>query len=219
MVSKLSQSRFSAAASRVFCVAVLAALGLLNPAGCSKPAGDAALDSPVSMRKRWIAPAAPPAVPQTHVLGEISVSAIRNPEPEQSPASFPGPNKEAAELAAEFDRETDDARRIELVYQLATNSSPPAQKTLARIYQTLPELKPDVINALTFLQGDDFATALALLQDAARPDRPAELRDAVVGALRDLNSEKTLPVWRTLLNDPASERREAARAAIEYFAP
>lgn len=127
---------------------------------------------------------------------------------------------EAQSLAAEFEAETDEARRVEIVSSLAINGSLPAQNTLARIYRSAePALKTALVEALALIDTDDISPAVSILEDAIRNDRTEELRDAAVDTLRDLQHPATLPLWQSLLRDPSPERREEARAAIEYLAP
>ena len=66
---------------------------------------------------------------------------------------------------------------------------------------------------------DDISPAVSILEDAIRNDRPEELRAAAVDTLHELQRPATLPLWQSLLRDSSPERREEARAAIEYLAP
>lgn len=127
---------------------------------------------------------------------------------------------EAAALLAEFESSTDEARQIEIVYQLAMNRAPPARASLDRIYHRTPnpQLKIEIVQSLSFIESEDFEPSLTLLAEAIAPEQPAELRQAAIGTLRDLNHPKTLRVWRTVLADADPEIREAAQQAVEYYA-
>jgi HEAT repeat protein len=140
------------------------------------------------------------------------------PQPE-SPVPAAERAEEAGALIAEYSNETDASRRVEIVYQLAINGSPPAREALERTYRTAPDddLKRHAILSLSFIDGDDLALSLALLQDALTPSQPAELRAAAVEVLRDIGSPKTLPLWRTLLTDADASLRETARETIDFL--
>lgn len=126
---------------------------------------------------------------------------------------------EVAELTAEFQRANDDVRQVEIVQQLAINSTPAARAQLELIYRRTqsPPLKTAIIEALAFVDSDNLDPSLALLRDAVAPGQPVELRDAAIGTLRDLNDLATLPVWKLLLQDADADRREAAQQAVEYY--
>lgn len=127
---------------------------------------------------------------------------------------------EARELAAEVDRESEQARRIEILYELALNGSATARETLEQLYRSTRdlELKTHAIGALAFLTSDDLSFPLRLLSDALLATQPPELRTAAVETLRELESPATLPVWRGLLSDANPEFREFARVTIEFLA-
>lgn len=142
------------------------------------------------------------------------------PPPTVPPASeSPEAAAEAAELIAEFAGDQDEARRIEIVFELAANGSPGAQTKLDEIYRNPPaaRLKQEVVNAMTFMEPHNLDFALTLLSDAVGPQQPVELREAAMDALRDLEDARTINVWRSIANDPQAEIREAAAQAIEYL--
>lgn len=164
---------------------------------CRKPAGDAALDTTPAPRKRVAA---------------------------STPASSANPAEDLAQevgtLIAEFaDAGTDEARRVEIIGELAVNSTPAARETLDRIYRTAPgiELKMQVIESLQLIDSDDLEPSLRLLQDAVAVGQDADLREAAVETLRDLDSPKTIRLWRSLLGDRDEEIRDTARNMIEFL--
>lgn len=135
------------------------------------------------------------------------------------PEGEPTPEDEAAALVKEFDAESEETRRIELVYSLAANGSAPARRSLEQIYRNQADerLKLEIVQALTFIDSPDFGPSLVLLLDAIQPTQPLELRTAAAEAASELNSPATRPLWQLLLADPEEELREQAKAAIEYL--
>jgi HEAT repeat protein len=126
---------------------------------------------------------------------------------------------EAATLIVEFEKSSDEADQIEIAQKLAINASPAARASLERIYRATPSpsLKTEIIQALALVGSDNLEPSLILLRDALAPGQPAELREAAIGTLRDLNDPATLPVWKLLLRDPDADLREAAQQAVEYY--
>ncbi len=140
-------------------------------------------------------------------------------EAEATAASQKESKDEAAALMAEFEKASDEADQIEIAQQLAINASPAARANLERIYRATsnPSLKTEIIQSLALVASENLEPSLVLLRDAVASGQPAELREAAIGTLRDLNHPATLPVWKMLLNDPDDEAREAAQQAVEYY--
>ena len=152
-----------------------------------------------------------------HRLPDLKISAGP-----QAKIESPEPATEAAELAAEFEREPEATRRTEIVYQLAANGSSQARRILERIYRgaAAVEGRIEVIEALPFIDAShDPKPSLALLWDALDPLQPSELRAAAVDSLRECESPAALPIWRVFLHDPDSSLRETAGQMIQYLTP
>lgn len=126
---------------------------------------------------------------------------------------------EARDLTAELERETDDERRIELVFALAANATAIAQDELRSCYHDpqRSKLKIDIVRALPLLESGGLEFPLELLRDAIAPTQPPELREAAIDTLRDLNDPRTVPLWQTLAKDRDAEIRETATSALDYF--
>ncbi len=127
--------------------------------------------------------------------------------------------EEARQLIAEFESDGDEARRIEIVFQLAANGSPGARSKLEDLYRNppTPRLKLEIVNALTFVEPQNLEFALALLIDAIGAEQSPELRETALDALREIEDPRTIDVWRRIANDPDADFREAATQAIEYL--
>jgi hypothetical protein len=200
-------------------LALAVALGCASMAGCRKPASDAALDSPsLAPKKRVTSP--PPA----KVLEQSQLTTLAAPSPAVPllPAPVPVESvQEVTALVAEFDRPgTDEARRLEVISELAINATPLARQSLARIYRTARDIavKQQVLEALQLIESEDLDPTLLLLQEAVAPGQDAELRLTAVEALRDIVSPKTIRIWQTLLSDRDVEIRNTAKAMIEFLA-
>lgn len=138
--------------------------------------------------------------------------------PPASAADIAQAEGEATVLTAEFDRDTDEARRIEIIHALASNGSAPARRMLESIYRQTDalRLRCEVVSALSLME-DEFTFRIPLLSDAANARQPLELREAVLDTLRDILDSRTLPVWQILAADPVSEIREGAAGEIEFW--
>ncbi|MEA3209657.1 MAG: hypothetical protein QOE70_2714 [Chthoniobacter sp.] len=151
--------------------------------------------------------------------GESTPAASSSPSP-------PIPSRQeqveaAIVLAAEFDRpETDEARRLEVISELAVSGTPAARQTLTRIYRSARgiEIKKEVLESLHLIESDDLEPSLLLLQEAVASGQNEELRAVAVDALRDVDSPKTLRIWQTLLADRDKEIRDTAKTMIEILA-
>ena len=127
--------------------------------------------------------------------------------------------EEARQLIAEFEGDRDEARRIEIVFQLAANGSPGARSKLEDLYRSppTPRLKLEIVNALTFVEPQHLEFALAVLGDAIGTEQAPELRETALDALREIEDPRTIDVWRRIANDPDADFREAATQAIKYL--
>lgn len=170
----------------------------------------------------------PPPSPVAAVIsasapgGSVTTAPARALTPTRSPESVvqPEPAAEAEELAAEYQREPGDTRRIEIVYQLAINSSPQARQALERIYRLAsdPDTKRQVIEAQRFIESPNPTPSLVLLTDALAPRQPEELRAAAIESLREFESPTALALWQTLVQDADPDIRATAAQMVEYLA-
>ena len=158
----------------------------------------------------FLASCSKPASDQTNVVFEATPK-----------VAAPDPKKiaEAGELAKRFGGESDQATRIELIYQLALNGSPPALQTLGELYRRLSddELKDHIVRAQSFVTARDLTPVLAFLGEALQPSQPPELRATAAETLREIEKPETLPLWQTLTGDTDPGIQDTARAAIEFL--
>jgi HEAT repeat protein len=124
---------------------------------------------------------------------------------------------EAGVLAAELEKETDEARRVELLYELAANSSPAARATLERLFHTAPsaEFRSQVIQSLDLIDSNDPEPTLRLLRQALASGQPEEVRATAIEVLRGIRDPRAIAIWETLQHDP--EHAEAAQDAIDFL--
>jgi hypothetical protein len=175
-------------------VALAALFGCGALVACRKPSGDSALDSTPR-----------PGTPSAGLVSEKSPGDLVN---------------EAGALVAEFDRaDSDDARRTELIGELAVNGTPAARAALARIYRATAdiEVKKQVLESLPLIESPELEPSLSLLREALASDRDPDLRATAAETLREFDSPQTIRIWRSLLDDRDEEIRETAKNMIEFL--
>jgi HEAT repeat protein len=127
--------------------------------------------------------------------------------------------KQAAELARTYQTEREYTPRVEAVYRLADASSPQSREMLRQLFfsEKDVDLRVQMVTSLGFVESEDLAPSVPILQEALKPTQPRELRDAAVDAIQAIHDPRTIPLLQIALADPDPEIRETASRTIEYF--
>lgn len=135
------------------------------------------------------------------------------------PATPEAAAKQAAELQREYQAEREYAPRVETVYRLADASSPQSREVLRFLFFSEKDLalRVQMVSSLSFVESEDLAPSVPILQEALKPTQPRELRDAAIDAIQSIHDPRTIPLLQIALSDPDPELRETASRTIEYF--
>jgi hypothetical protein len=108
--------------------------------------------------------------------------------------------------------------RLDLMMDIAENSSAETVKALTRLFEAESDtdLKIDLLDSLLGIEGftDEKLIMLTL---GARQGLPSEVRQSAIDGLIDLDDRRVIPVLNGLLNDPDEEIREGAKDALEML--
>jgi hypothetical protein len=108
--------------------------------------------------------------------------------------------------------------RLDIMMDIAENSSAETVKTLTRLFEgeSDPDLKIDLLDSLLGIEG--FADEkLIMLTMGSRQGLPSEVRQSAIDGLIDLDDRRVIPVLNGLLNDPDEEIRQGAQDALEML--
>lgn len=179
-----------------------------------------------SVQSREDAPATPasrrpaPLIPVRRTpLKPISPEALATIEMLEPPKTPEAATRQAVELERAYRIDREYVNRVETVHRLADASSPQSRDTLRRLFfeeQNL-ELRVQMVHSLSFVESDDFAPSMPILQEAIRPTQPRELREAAIDTIQSLNDPRAIPLLQIALADTDPELRESAERTIEYL--
>ena len=129
------------------------------------------------------------------------------------------PSGEVARLIAEYNRGADEARRIEIIYELCLDGSTAARRTLAAIYRTSAgwRVKTELLRAIPSVPDGELTPLADVLDEALQSPVPM-IRDAALDALHGFTHPQLAPLWRRLLTDPDPSLREEAQTMLEAIA-
>lgn len=141
----------------------------------------------------------------------LAVQPIVDPLEELAPKPLPVMEKE-------YFTATNRDVRLDLMMDIADNSSAESVKTLTRLFEaeTDTDLKVDLLDSLLGIEGFK-EEKLIMLTLGARQGLPTEVRQSAIDGLIDLDDQRVIPVLNGLLNDPDEEIREGAKDALEML--
>jgi HEAT repeat protein len=121
-------------------------------------------------------------------------------------------------LEKDYLTSTNRDARLDIMMDIAENSSAETVKTLTRLFEaeTDPDLKIDLLDSLLGIEGF-VDEKLIMLTMGARQGLPNEIRQSAIDGLIDLDDRRVIPVLNGLLNDPDEEIREGAKDALEMI--
>jgi hypothetical protein len=121
-------------------------------------------------------------------------------------------------LEKDYTATTNRDARLDIMMDIAENSSAETVKTLTRLFEaeTDPDLKIDLLDSLLGIEGFPDEK-LIMLTMGSRQGLASEIRQSAIDGLIDLDDRRVIPVLNGLLNDPDEEIREGARDALEML--
>jgi hypothetical protein len=129
-------------------------------------------------------------------------------------------NAEAAKQIAQYENvyrsSTDFSSRIDAIYRISDAGTAGAITALGRLFtfETDPELKTEILDALSDVDGQD-SQKVVILSAAVSPDQAKDVRQSAIDALSNIDAQKSLPILQNLANDSDSDISESASNAIE----
>lgn len=137
-----------------------------------------------------------------------------------SPPALPPARAEKAAQVASWEKSYRSATgfddRFEAAIQIGQVGTPEAVLALARLFREErdKDLRVELVNALIGIGGCK-EERLEFLKLALPPEQPAEVREAAIDGLVDLEDARALPLLRGLFDDPDPAIRTLARQSHE----
>jgi hypothetical protein len=198
---------------RVGLIALVAILGWLLP-GCSKPKPPAPEETATTNRPTVPSPAAVPGAntPGARLSDPTNQPSPATTNPATAEASAPGLAARMAALKQEYRTAKTFDDRFEVAVRIGESGTAEAVTSLEELFRDEPdkELRVELINALIGLSGAK-EERLRFLQRALAPSQPAEVREAAMDGLVDLEDARALPLLQGMCNDPEPKLQDLAR--------